>query len=74
MMVNDQNAMTNGNGCLLGPSTTGDAAILRRQIGILAMGSGMSCLDQQLTGVRIAFSRFSREAFASTFVVAWTVG
>src|SRR5712692_3907673 len=72
MVDDDQDAMTNRDGGAFGSAPCGDAAILRRQIGILAVSSGVGGLDQEPARVGVAFARLATEPLARTLMIART--
>ena len=72
MIDDDQDTMADRDGGALGSASSGDAAVLRRQVGVLAVGGGVSGLDEELTRVGIAFPGLATESHTRTFMVAWT--
>ncbi len=53
---NDQDAMADRDGSTLGSTSSSQATVLRRQRRVLAVSGSVGGLDQEPTGVRIAFA------------------
>src|SRR5579875_685968 len=72
MIDNDQDAVGHRDRRSFGPASCRDTTILRGKIAVFALGCGMSRLDQEPTGIGIAFARFAAQAFPCAFPIAWT--
>src|SRR5512147_1457757 len=70
MIDNYQDRMFQGDNGFFIASTTGQAMILSRQVGVLGMGSCMSRLVQRHAQRTVAFARPTRAALAGTFIIA----
>jgi hypothetical protein len=71
MVDDDHNAMGNGHSRTFGSAPTGDAAVLGRQIAVLAVSCRMSGLDQEASQPGIALTGLTTEPLASTFIISW---
>jgi hypothetical protein len=74
MIDDDEDAVSNRHRRLLCPSSGSNSMILGGKIGVFTMRSSMSGLNEQLTGIRIAFACLARKSFARTLMVARAVG
>ena len=70
MIINDENAVANGDGGSFAASPGRKAAVLGSQVG-LGYSDSMSCLDQNGFGIPISLANAPLEAFASRLIVAW---
>ncbi len=65
-----QDAMADGDSRAFGSAPGGDATIRRGQRGLLAMGSGRGCLNQESASVGIPLAGLATESLARTFMIA----
>src|SRR5512142_91812 len=72
MIDDDQDAVANSDRRTFGAAARGDAAILCRQIRLLAMSGGVSSLDEEPTRVGIALAGLATEPLARALMIAWT--
>jgi len=70
MIDDDQDTMANGDRRALGSAARSDAAVLGREVGVLAVSGGVGSLDQEPTRVGIAFTCLAAEPLARTFMIA----
>jgi hypothetical protein len=70
MVDDDENTMGNGHSRTLSSAPTGDAAVLGRQIAVLAVSGRMSGLDQEASQPGIPLTSLATETLAPAFIIA----